>query len=479
MEKENINPKFGLAPSFPKDFTYESKLFYRKEVKCLLYEGWTAYYRCNNRKANCKANLILRHEKMVLDIKNSEHTCGDSSCKRKSDVLDLEENSILDVTDEIRTRVEELGFVCMDNSRNIAEEISLEFEQKYAGQLVRMLSRRDKIRKMILNYRNEEFGKWENVIKHPPLVLANDDGDKRLFLQFAIEVNIDEQLQKIIGWANPDLLFLARSIQGNLFFDCTFKIVPKGFSQLLIIMIYHPITKLYLPVFFILLQSKKYETYFAAIGAAIGAADFNLEGRSVTCDFEEALIRAITEQFSEADKVLCLFHWKQALRNKLVMLSIPKAIISEFMGPDALINILTVVEEEDIPKAVAYIRAHFDERNYVSHFDAFWRYFMQTWCKKYVVSDWNISEILKKPDAQDIIVNKTNNGLERLNRELNSLFPNPHPNMVEFVQTIRILTLKKWDQHYRVWKKLEKPPVREPVVFPVIPVDFATFVYNP
>eukprot|EP01035_Chromulina_nebulosa_P016323 gene16323-21638_t len=151
-------------------------------------------------------------------------------------------------------------------------------------------------------------------------------------------------------------------------------------------------------------------------------------------------------------------------------------MISLLMGPDGLINILTVVEEVDIRKAIAYIRAHFDERIYVTHFDAFWRYFMQTWCKKYEISDWNISEILKKPDSQDFIVNKTNNGLERLNRELNGLFPNPHPNMVEFVQTIRSLSLKKWDQHYRISKKLEKPPVREPVVFPVIPDDFDTFL---
>ena len=212
----------------------------------------------------------------------------------------MNEDSFFDVNEEIRARVEELGFCCMDNSRNIAEEISLEFEAKYAGQPCRLLSRK-KIRKMILNFRNEEFGKWENVIKHPPLVLATDDGDKRLFLQFALEINIGEQLQKIIGWANPDLPFLARSLQGNLFFDCTFKVVPKGFTQLLIIMIYHPISKLYLPVFFILLQSKKYETYFAAISAAINAADFNLEGRSVTCDFEEALIQAICEQFNDAD----------------------------------------------------------------------------------------------------------------------------------------------------------------------------------
>ena len=59
-EKENIHPKHGSAPSFPKDFTYESFLYYRKEVKCLTVEGWTAYYRCNNRKEDCKATLILR-----------------------------------------------------------------------------------------------------------------------------------------------------------------------------------------------------------------------------------------------------------------------------------------------------------------------------------------------------------------------------------------------------------------------------------
>eukprot|EP01035_Chromulina_nebulosa_P003069 gene3069-4190_t len=207
MEKENLHPKHGSAPSFPKDFTYDSFLYYRKEVKCLTVEGWTAYYRCNNRKEDCKATLILRHEKMLLEIKNSVHSCVCSSFKRKSDVLELKEDSFFDVNDEIRARVEELGFSCMDNSRNIAEEISLEFEEKYAGQPCRLLSR-EKIRKMILNFRNEEFGKWENVIKHPPLVLSNDDGDKRLFLQFALEINIDEQLQKIIGWANPDLLFL-------------------------------------------------------------------------------------------------------------------------------------------------------------------------------------------------------------------------------------------------------------------------------
>ena len=78
-------------------------------------------------------------------------------------------------------------------------------------------------------------------------------------------------------------------------------------------MVYHPNSKLYLPIFFILLlQSKKYETYLNAIGAAISAADSNLESRSVTCNFEKALIRAICKQFSDSKEVLCLFHWKHA-----------------------------------------------------------------------------------------------------------------------------------------------------------------------
>ena len=125
-----------------------------------------------------------------------------------------------------------------------------------------------------------------------------------------------------------------------------------GFSQCLVIMVYHPVTKLYLPVFFILLQGKKYEVYFHAIGAAIGQYDFRLDGKSVTLDFEQGLIKAVTEQFPSAAKVLCLFHWKQAIRWKLLSFHISKPIISLLMGPDGLINILPIVEVDDIPKAI-------------------------------------------------------------------------------------------------------------------------------
>ena len=72
---------------------------------------------------------------------------------------------------------------------------------------------------------------------------------------------------------------------------------------------------------------------------------------------------------------------------------------------------------------------------------------------------------------------RTNNGLERFNRELNDAFSVGHPNMVDFVSTIKRISLQKWTQHDRISKRKERPPAREPVVFPVVPDDFANFVF--
>ena len=73
---------------------------------------------------------------------------------------------------------------------------------------------------------------------------------------------------------------------------------------------------------------------------------------------------------------------------------------------------------------------------------------------------------------------RTNNGLERFNRELNNAFPVGHPSMVEFVTTIRQISQDKWTQHDRISRKKEKAPVREPVEFCAIPADFHAFVFR-
>ena len=77
----------------------------------------------------------------------------------------------------------------------------------------------------------------------------------RLFLQFNISINVGNKLQKIISFAHPDLINIIKGGPVHLFIDCTFKCVPKGFSQCLVIMIYDYASSLYIPVFL----------YFAAI----------------------------------------------------------------------------------------------------------------------------------------------------------------------------------------------------------------------
>jgi hypothetical protein len=44
----------------------------------------------------------------------------------------------------------------------------------------------------------------------------------------------------------------------------------------------------------------------------------------------------------------CNFHWKQAIRRKLLSFKIPRDIISELMGAHGLINILPLVPATDI-----------------------------------------------------------------------------------------------------------------------------------
>ena len=61
-------------------------------------------------------------------------------------------------------------------------------------------------------------------------------------------------MMKLVGWGYPELIFLTKSGPVNIFIDYTFKIVPVGFTQLTILMIYCHATKLYLPILYILLQ---------------------------------------------------------------------------------------------------------------------------------------------------------------------------------------------------------------------------------
>jgi hypothetical protein len=136
------------------------------------------------------------------------------------------------------------------------------------------------IRAMVHRCRSKEFYDWEAVIQSAPLVQASDT-DERPFLQFNLCVNTDgTALQKIIGWAHPAIIFHVKSCPVNIFIDCTFR-VPKGFTQCMIVMAYLAPFDEYVPLTWILLQSKTRNTYQHALANVIAMTDFRLTGNLI------------------------------------------------------------------------------------------------------------------------------------------------------------------------------------------------------
>ena len=79
-------------------------------------------------------------------------------------------------------------------------------------------------------------------------------------------------------------------------------------------------------------------------------------------DFEQGLIKAVRDEFAPDDPSAvggCFFHWKQLLRRKLVDLRVPSEIIHRLM--DELIDFLTILLYDEVPKGIAYIRSRMQE----------------------------------------------------------------------------------------------------------------------
>jgi hypothetical protein len=59
-------------------------------------------------------------------------------------------------------------------------------------------------------------------------------------------------------------------------------------------------------------------------------------------------LKAAKSNFSEAKTILCLFHWKQAIRRKLLALKLDEDIISALIRNEGLLELLTYIPIEDI-----------------------------------------------------------------------------------------------------------------------------------
>ena len=164
------------------------------------------------------------------------------------------------------------------------------------------------------------------------------------------------------------------------------------------------------------------------------------------------------------------------------------------MGENGLINFLCILPFESIEKGIAFIRFKMNEGVLKAVFDTFWnKYFLKTWMKKshhyqdktglYLFTSWNISHLIEEDgriketeDGVDVMVNRTNNPLERFNRRLNEAMPT-HPTMQHFVETIKNICNDYVDQMRATSKGIGRKMKHATLNMPTIPEDFDSFIF--
>ncbi|KAJ8519457.1 hypothetical protein ON010_g18074 [Phytophthora cinnamomi] len=248
-------------------------------------------------------------------------------------------------------------------------------------------------------------------------------------------------LHRLIAWAHPRLLELLLYPNSSIFVDGTFRSVPRPFRQCLVVMVDDPASRVFVPVKYILATGILGIAYRKTFLLVADSTEQRLRLSRVVCDFEQALIDSIGAQFPTARIVGCMFHFKQAIRRRMIKLRLSNNIIALAMET-GMLDMLTVISPEHVvPHGIAFVTRKIRQECLARNLDysdskwtTFWNYFRRTWVRRFPVDLWNVH-------GMDLsIVSRTNNPLERFNRELNASITSPHPNLPVFVGVIDMLS---------------------------------------
>ena len=90
---------------------------------------------------------------------------------------------------------------------------------------------------------------------------------------------------------------------------------------------------------------------------------------------------------------------------------------------------------------------------------------------------WNINGIMQPctTDSDEVLINRTNNPLERYNRTLKEQCGVPHPSITKFVEGIATLSTTFLDKHKAIFRKQAPPPKHKPTTYYSVPRDYFEF----
>ncbi|KAJ0398289.1 hypothetical protein ATCC90586_007230 [Pythium insidiosum] len=332
----------------------------------------------------CAARLEFLAATMDYDVANMvPHTCVPPSQVEP----ELNEDSrLLVVRNAMKRDVDTLAIQDSSSPQQIWERVRDKYYNRADNVVARGMSKSQVI-KRINHVRAQYFG----ADIHGRVEVAPLSRVKQTTLNFfqfhhvwtSAAVKTETQIDRVIGWANPSLLALLRYGDLTLFVDATFRCVPRMFRQCVVIMVYDKASKLFVPVFYVLMASKTYDAYWN-------------------------LLQYISD--AEGDRV-------------------------------APTEVRKCLETQ-----VSYS---------TKKWGLFCAYFRHTWLKLLPPSLWNISGIRRD------IVARTNNPLERFNRQLNAGFSSPHPSIAQFVYAIDDISRRYVKLRDDIIRGLAKPPMRE------------------
>ena len=373
--------------------------------------------------------------------------------------------TLVNVTDETLEYARSLAVTNRSMSaRRIWGHVEERIDERFNGSHVLVVRpTKNSVMRAVKLIRNEEIaGDVIEKVKLPDYYFMSAD-DKRRFLNVVFQYplpsdEIDDKLHTILGWGHPELISLLRRSQIHVFIDGTFFCVPKGFSQCIVIMIYDDDTDLYVPVMFFLVDNKKQWTYWHVIHCLFVLTEANLDPASFTTDFELALVKAISEQFKGVKQYGCSFHFKQSLRRHLQQLHIAPEKISTAMRP-GMLDALRTTPKKKLRKLMSELSAKLSSEEDAESWNKFFRYVQDAWIEGPIPFDvWNVSADFNANEAR---LCATNNAPECFNRQLNSAFPTPRPNIFQLIEAIRNQSTMKVRERKDILERGGRRPCRD------------------
>ncbi|TYZ61629.1 hypothetical protein PybrP1_008409, partial [[Pythium] brassicae (nom. inval.)] len=123
--------------------------------------------------------------------------------------------------------------------------------------------------------------------------------------------------------------------------------LAASFDQYVTVMVLDEASQIFAPMFYILSTSKSSDANWNMQHFVVQATDQRLALAQGVTDFEPALIGAVQVQFTEADVVSCMFHFKQAVFRAMRRLHILSSESRLVMARGCL-DMLTVIRVNKI-----------------------------------------------------------------------------------------------------------------------------------